>query len=215
MQRTARLRRSSDDNPRIIISGVTTTELPPPAESPDVDGDAAASAVFLDLDTVLLAMHRGRRGLELGLQADLPESVERLEQIAERVIVLVDPPPLEGGNGRETSRRLAVLHEGLGPIADRLIVITCPHGEHGTCSCAKPGSGLIEIAISEHGLDRHRGWHIGADQEGVQAGRTAGLKTIRIGPVGEDHLSAVHRADFEARDLLDAANRIMLEALTL
>jgi hypothetical protein len=55
---------------------------------------------------------------------------------------------------------------------------------------------------------------VGADQEGVVAGRGAGLKTIRIGPVGEDHLSAVHRADYEARDLLDAANHILFEALT-
>ncbi len=33
-------------------------------------------------------------------------------------------------------------------------------------------------------------------------------------PCSEDHLNAVHRADYEARDLMDAANRIMLEALT-
>ena len=40
-----------------------------------------------------------------------------------------------------------------------------------------------------------------------------GLRTVRIGPLGEDHLSSVHRPDYEARDLLDAANTIMLDAL--
>ncbi|HUG49201.1 MAG TPA: HAD hydrolase-like protein [Candidatus Limnocylindria bacterium] len=181
----------------------------------DSDAEEAVSSVFLDLDTVLLAMHQGRRGLELGLQADLPEGIERLEQIADHVIVLVDPPPLEGYNGRETARRLETLREGLGPVLERLTLVSCPHGEKWTCHCGKPGAGLIDLAIEQHGARRRGGWHIGADQAGVQAGRSAGLKTIRIGPVGEDHLSSVHRADYEARDLLDAANRIMLESLTV
>ena len=46
------------------------------------------------------------------------------------------------------------------------------------------------------------------------AGRSAGLHTIRIGPHGSDHMSVVHRPDFEARDLMDAANHIMVEALS-
>jgi hypothetical protein len=56
-------------------------------------------------------------------------------------------------------------------------------------------------------------WYVGGDQEGMVAGRGAGLHTIRIGPHNGDHLSAVHRPDYEARDLLDAANHIMIEAL--
>lgn len=183
--------------------------------TPSTSADGVADAVFVDLDTVLLAMHRGRRGLELGLQADLEESLERLAQVADHVVVLVDPPPQEGGHGRETSRRLEVLRSGLGATADRLLIVTCPHGEDGSCRCAKPGSGLIELAMERHGVSTRGGWHIGGDQEGVQVGRSAGLRTIRIGPSGGDHLSAVHRADYEARDLLDAANRIMLESLTL
>lgn len=192
---------------------MTTTESTSPSRGES--GEEATGAVFLDFDTVLLATHQGRRGLELGLQADLPEGIERLEQIAEQVFVLVDPPPLEGGSGRGTARRLEVLRAGLGPLVEHLTIVTCPHGEEWSCHCAKPGSGLIELAIEQHGAHRRGGWHIGGDQEGVQAGRAAGLRTIRIGPIGEDHLSNVHRADYEARDLLDAANRIMLESLTI
>lgn len=173
-----------------------------------------ASVVFLDLDSCILATHPGRRGVELGLQADVAESLERLDQITEHVVVLVNPTPLDAGHGLETERRLEVLRSGLGDRVDELKVVTCPHGEHGTCECAKPEAGLIEIAVHDLKLSRRSGWHIGADQEGVQAARSAGLKTIRIGPHGEDHLSNVHRADYEARDLLDAANRIMLESLS-
>ncbi|CAN5789275.1 hypothetical protein BH24CHL5_BH24CHL5_12220 [soil metagenome] len=169
--------------------------------------------VFVDLDTALLAIHQGRRGIELGLQADIADGLDRLSDVADRTVVLVDPPPSEGRHGRETEHRLEVLRDGIGPLVDRLILVACPHGEDRSCTCAKPDSGLIEVAAQQHELSLRGGWYIGADQAGVVAGRQAGLRTIRIGPAGEDHLSAVHRPDYEARDLLDAANHIMLEEL--
>jgi histidinol phosphatase-like enzyme len=177
-------------------------------------GDEPTPAVFVDLDTVLLAMHRGRRGLELGLQADLGEAIERLREVTDRVVVLVDPPPLEGSAGRETERRLDVLREGLGRQIGALTIVSCQHGEERTCRCAKPESGLIEAALADNGLRQRGSWYVGGDQQGMQAARHAGLHTIRIGPLGEDHLDWVHRPDHEARDLLDAANRIMLQTLS-
>lgn len=188
-----------------------TEQTSDPAESPIFTG----GTLFLDLDTVLLAQHQGRRGLELGLQADLPTAIERLQQVGGRVVVLVDPPPTGRPGVLATANRLAILREGLGAQLDALLVVTCPHADDVACDCAKPGTGLIEHAVREHQLEQHGGWYICADQAGVQAGRLAGLKTIRIGPLGEDHLSAVHRADYEARDLLDAANHIMLDALPI
>jgi D-glycero-D-manno-heptose 1,7-bisphosphate phosphatase len=215
MQRTISCYRRIAHAARPIVRAVTAIDSDSDLRAVAVDDadDDGVGAIFLDLDTVLIQMHRGKRGLELGLQADLPEALERLAQISDQLFVVVDPPPTEGAAGRETARRLEVLREGLGAHVDRLTIVSCPHGEKHACDCAKPDTGLIELAMAEHGARRRGGWHIGGDQEGVQAGRAAGLKTIRIGPVGEDHLSAVHRADHEARDLLDAANRIMLEAL--
>lgn len=175
---------------------------------------AQGVAVFLDLDTVLLASHPGKYGPELGLQADLPEAIERLSEVAGPIVVLVDPTTREHINSKETRLRVDVLRAGLGRQAERLTIATCPHAEGAGCDCAKPGHGLIEQTLRENGLSRRGGWFVGGDQEGMVAGRGAGLKTIRIGPVGDDHLSAVHRADYEARDLLDAANQILLEALS-
>ena len=184
---------------------------------PDVEADyEKASAVFLDLDTVLLGIYQGRRSLELGLQADVSESLDRLEEVAERIVVLVEPPPPDSQHGRETSARMEVLRTGLGDRLDRLIVVQCSAEEESLpdSECGKPNSGLIERAIATYGIERRDAWHIGGDQEGVVAARGAGLRTICIGPLPEDHLSSVHRADFEARDLLDAANRILLETLS-
>ena len=166
-------------------------------------GDEPAPAVFIDLDTVLLAMHRGQRGLELGLQADIEEAIDRLREVTSHVVVLVDPPPREGSAGRETARRLEVLRAGIGDRLRHLTIVACPHGESGSCQCAKPESGLIEVALADHRLRRRGSWYIGGDQEGMQAARGAGLHTVRVGPLGEDHLPALPRGANRVPSLLE------------
>jgi len=177
------------------------------------DAGAGSVTVFLDLDTVLLATHPGKYGPELAIQAGIPEALERMAEVADRLVVVVSPPPPESGRVMDTQHRVDVLRAGLGEVAEQLAIATCPHGEDGGCDCGRPGSGLIHLSLDGHELPDRGGWYVAGDQEGVVAGRNAGLHTIRIGPVGDDHLSTVHRADHEARDLMDAANRILLEAL--
>lgn len=172
-----------------------------------------AHIVFIDLDTVLLSTFKGPRGVELGIQADLDDGIDRLTEIADQIVVLVYPQAVEDRPRLPAETRIEVLREGLGTSLDQLLIATCPHGD-AECDCAKPGSGLISVAIEQFGFSGRGGWYIGADQEGVVAGRGAGLHTVRIGPLGEDHLSAVHRPDYEARDLLDAANHILMEELS-
>ena len=171
------------------------------------------TTVVLDLDTVLLDRHPGKYGPELAVQADIPVALKRLSEVADKVIVVVNPKPAAGGHFMDTDHRLEVLHGGLNGAMDGVLIVRCPHGETGVCGCAKPGNGLIVSTLIENGLDGDSGWYVGADQEGVVAGRTSGLRTIRIGPHGMGHLSDVHRPDYEARDLMDAANRILLETL--
>jgi hypothetical protein len=176
--------------------------------------DDKADAVLIDLDTVMLGMRQGRRGVELNLTADMPASLERLHEVARRIVVLVEPPPPDAmeAHGRETPTRLQTLHNGLGPLADDIDIVLCPHGEAHDCDCATPGTSLIEEAVRQTDIEARNSWYIGGDQEGIQAARTVGLRTVRIGPLGGDHLSSVHRPDYEARDLLDAANTIMFDA---
>ncbi len=189
---------------------VSSDEAPPAAAN--ASSASRSRTVYIDSDMVLLAAHQGRRGIELDIQADVAEGIERLSVVADQTVVLVYPQGLSSLRATDAAR-LKVLHDGLGATLDALLVVGCPH-DNRSCGCAKPGSGLIELAMSRHGLPRHRGWFIGADQEGVVSARGAGLNTIRIGPAGIDHLSAVHRPDYEARDLLDAANHILVEELS-
>ncbi|MBA2254685.1 MAG: hypothetical protein H0W07_06200 [Chloroflexi bacterium] len=185
-------------------------------------GEPPPTAVYLDLETTLLEARWEPRGPELHLRPGVLEGLLRLRQVADHVVVLVEPPM--SVTARRPDLRLEVLGEALGPVAAGLLIVTCPHldvpdgaGEDAVpaaCTCAKPGTGLVDAARRNHGLDERGGWHVGGDQLGVQGARAAGLRTIRIGPPGEDHLSAVHRADHEARDLLAAANLVMMETLT-
>ena len=170
--------------------------------------------VLLDLDTVILATHPGKYGPELGVQADLPAALQRLGEVSERIVVVVNPKKNGDGHVMDTDRRIAALRGAIDGQLGDLNVVRCAHGENGSCTCAKPETGLIADAMSKFGIDPRHSWYVGGDQEGVFAGRHAGLHTVRIGPTGQDHLSAVHRPDYEARDLMDAANHIILDALT-
>jgi histidinol phosphatase-like enzyme len=190
---------------------MTSPDTPAPTARPDRDDRIP---IFIDLDTVLISTRPGRRGPEVSLQPGVEDGLARLRQVATTLIVLVDPTDPGPPSTPDEETRLSVLRGGLGSGAEDLHFVACTHGQD-TCECRKPGTGLIDEAVSRSRVSTRHGWHIGGDQAGVQAGRAAGLRTSRIGPVGEDHLSSVHRADHDARDLLDAANWIMLEALAL
>ena len=114
-------------------------------------------------------------------------------------------------HGLETTKRMDVLRDGLGGTLDDLDRRRLSAWRGPRLRLRKTGQRPDRVAVEEQGLTGTMGWYVGGDQEGVVAGRTAGLHTIRIGPAGEDHLSAVHRPDYLARDLMDAANRILLE----
>jgi FMN phosphatase YigB (HAD superfamily) len=169
------------------------------------------TAVYLDLDGALVESRPGRYEPEFFARPGVEDGIARLFDIADDVIVLVEPIRRRPGQPRyRDDPRIQCLRDTIGADAERLTYVRCPHGAR-ACDCTKPAPGLISVAREKLDLPAD-GWHVGGDQEGVQAGRTAGLRTIRVGPTGVDHLSTVHRPDYEARDLLDAANRILIES---
>lgn len=56
------------------------------------------------------------------------------------------------------------------------------------CSCRKPGTALIDLAVQNLKIDRHTSWFIGDSTSDVEAGQRAGLRTIllRTGHAGSD-----------------------------
>ena len=185
--------------------------------NPANGGDDRADAVLIDLDTVMLGMHQGRRGVELNLMADMPASLDRLREVARRIVVLVGPPPPTRWRPTAAKRRPACKRctaaSAPWPTSLDIVAVSARRGPRLRLRQARqrPGRGGGPP-------DRHQ-----AAQQLVHrrrpgrhpcGARKVGLRTVRIGPLGGDHLSSVHRPDYEARDLLDAANTIMLDALT-
>ena len=92
-------------------------------------------------------------------------------------------------------------------------MLSCRHRRADACACRKPGLGLIARAREELGLELSGGWLIGDDAD-TAAGRDAALRTVRVGPPSLGPAGPTPTADYGARDLLDAANWILLrEAL--
>jgi D-glycero-D-manno-heptose 1,7-bisphosphate phosphatase len=184
--------------------------IPTPPEGPS--SSDADPVIFLDLEGVMIERRPGRTNPPYSLRPGVDQGLDRLAQISPRLVALVEPPPI----GTKRARSIDFLDGVRAPMVHggpELVFVACPHRADEHCACRKPGHGLIEIAVARYGIPARGGWHISGDQEGVQAGRSAGLHTVRIGPPSEDHLTAVHRADYEARDLLDAANWILAASL--
>jgi histidinol phosphatase-like enzyme len=89
-------------------------------------------------------------------------------------------------------------------------MVACRHQRGQPCACRKPSGGLLERARDELGLDLHHAWLIG-DEGDVTAGRAKALRTIRVGPSDTERSGPTVAPDYEARDLLDAANWILLQ----
>jgi D-glycero-D-manno-heptose 1,7-bisphosphate phosphatase len=88
-------------------------------------------------------------------------------------------------------RVAALLDEEAGARLDK--VLHCPHDE-GVCDCRKPGIGMLRRAAAEvPGLSLEHSVMIGDSESDVQAGRTAGMRTIRLGREAPDLWEAVQR----------------------
>jgi len=56
----------------------------------------------------------------------------------------------------------------------------CPHTPEENCGCRKPNTGLILQVIKENNIDITKSWLIGDKDSDIIAGKSAGLKTIKI-----------------------------------
>src|SRR5436190_3655086 len=97
----------------------------------------------------------------------------------------------------------------------------CPHHPEGTqpgynveCDCRKPAPGLILRAARDHGIDLEQSWFIGDILNDVEAGRSAGCRTILLNNGNETEwvLTPQRMPDHVASDMVEAA--LIIVALT-
>lgn len=179
--------------------------------------------VFLDRDGVIVRQidHLSRAG-DLELIDGAGEAIARLNTAKIPVIVITNQAGI--AKGYLSIADLEEIHARLrNELAKRKAHIDglyyCPHHPQATvieylkdCPCRKPGTGMIERARDEYGIDQTLSYLIGDSTSDILAGVRAGCRTILVetGFAGRDGLFEV-KPDLVVADLPAAVETILAE----
>jgi D-glycero-D-manno-heptose 1,7-bisphosphate phosphatase len=143
------------------------------------------SAVFLDRDGVLneAIVRDGKpyppaSAAELKIIPDAAASLARLKASGLPLIVVTNQPDV--ARGTQTMAAIDEINDLLRralPIDDFL---TCAHDDRDQCACRKPKPGLILEGAARHGADPARSFMVGDRWRDIEAGKSAGCRTIWI-----------------------------------
>ncbi len=186
-------------------------------------------AIFLDRDgTITKSTDLITNTKDLEMEDNAAEGIKLFNKLGMKVIVVTNQPQI--ARGMCTEEDVQKINEKmindlarLGAKIDR--VYYCPHHpehhadvpEHAkkyriVCECRKPEAGMIKEAARDFSIDLSRSFAIGDRTVDTLAGKNAGCKTIivKTGYAGLDKKHDVV-ADYEAKDLLDAAKQIAMD----
>ena len=152
-------------------------------------------AVFLDRDGTI-NRYAGflRRPEELQLLDGTAEAIRQINQSGYLAIVVTNQPVIARGEAtweglEEIHRKMETILGQKGAYLDDIFV--CPHhpdkGFPGevpaykmACDCRKPKPGLLLQAAEKYNIDLAESWMIGDQPQDVQAGESAGCRTILL-----------------------------------
>ncbi len=170
-------------------------------------------AVFLDRDGVLSKKLMAQEyvlfldELKKRLLPNIQEPLKRLRIYGYLLIIVTNQSAINKGliTQEEYSKMVAYL-KTLG-ISD---VYTCPHNPlKEFCSCRKPFPGMLKKAAVDYDIDLESSWLIGDELTDIQAGNSAGCKTIHV--LTGEYKEPVKESDFVANSLIEAADYIITE----
>jgi len=140
-------------------------------------------AVFLDRDGVInRTVVRNRKPYppdtlqDLEILKDVPEALNLLKESGFLLIVVTNQPDV--GRGKQKQETVEEMHLYLKeqlPLDD---IYVCWHGQDGECDCRKPLPGMFLQASDKYGVNFQQSYLIGDRWKDIEAGRTAGCKTI-------------------------------------
>jgi D-glycero-D-manno-heptose 1,7-bisphosphate phosphatase len=183
-------------------------------------------AVFLDRDgTVNEEVGYLRDLSDLRLIAGAGEAIRRLNQAGLKVVLVTNQSGVARGYFPESlvhdaHARLDQLLRKDGARIDA--VYYCPH--HPTagnssytvvCDCRKPGTGLIDLAARDIGIDVQESFVVGDKWSDVELGQRAGARSILVqsgfAPDDPGNIRPAHISDpdFIAHTILEAAEWII------
>lgn len=167
-------------------------------------------AVFLDRDGVLnqTIMRFGKPRApytleEFSLLPGVKEGAQLLSEMGYLLIVVTNQPDVaRGWVSREAVDMVNSRLRELLPVDD---LKACFHTENDQCNCRKPNPGMLVEAAHEWGINTSFSFMIGDRSTDIEAGKSAGCRTILIGKSDETFPVS---PDFECNGLLEAAQLI-------
>lgn len=144
-------------------------------------------AAFLDRDGVINrrppAGEYVTRREKLEFLPGVAEAIARLDGAGFQVIIISNQRCV--AKGLLTMGDLESIHQRMcKDLAAAGAIISdgyyCPHDLEPSCGCRKPAPGMLLAAAREHDIDLAASWMIGDSEIDVQAGNSAGCRTVRI-----------------------------------
>ena len=157
-------------------------------------------AAFLDRDgTLMVDASYVSRAAEVVLIPGTAAAVKRLNEAGVPVVVVTNQSGIGRGMFDEAAyesvrARLGELLSAEGARIDA--TYHCPHAPDDQCRCRKPGPGMYERAIAEHGLDGARSFFVGDRIRDVLPARTFGGRGVLV-PSADTPAADMMRAQAE------------------
>jgi len=170
-------------------------------------------AVFFDRDgTLMEEVNYCNDPADVRAIAGAAAGLARLRAAGWLTIIITNQSGLS--SGKITQDQYEAVNAELGRQLDGLIdaVYFCPDAPANPTHRRKPGTGMLDEATIDHGIDLARSWMVGDKDIDILCGCKAGCRTILVETgYGKNHLSA--GADFIAPDAT-AAIEIVLGQMT-
>lgn len=144
-----------------------------------------ARAVFLDRDGVInRALTRGGKPYppatieEVEILTGAPEALTALRGAGFHLLVVTNQPDIARGTLDPAALEAINNHLRQRLPLDRIYV--CPHDDADVCGCRKPRAGLFHRAAADYALDLKNCFMVGDRWRDIDAGHTAGCRTVLI-----------------------------------
>jgi histidinol-phosphate phosphatase family protein len=168
-------------------------------------------ALFIDKDgTLVQNVPYNVDPARLVLAAGAQQAVAAFADAGYRVFVVSNQPGIALGKFAEPALRgVEKRLRSLLPQIDGFY--WCPHAPDAGCGCRKPAAGLLVRAAREHGIELARSWMVGDILDDVEAGRSAGCRTVLLdnGNETEWQVTPERVPDHIAHDLAQAVDLIL------
>jgi D-glycero-D-manno-heptose 1,7-bisphosphate phosphatase len=169
-------------------------------------------AVFLDRDGVLnrAFVHNGKPLSpdtieEMIIFPDAAAALTRLRRHGFRLVVATNQPDI--ARGRLTREQVDAMNGHLRSNLPLDAIEVCAHDDADNCDCRKPKSGLLLRAAKRDGIALDESFMIGDRWRDIEAGHSAGCRTVLIGDGYGEKFKAQPDAGFAT--LTDAVDWIL------